>query len=65
MIIVGLVPFVLGFLLAWTFTVVSQVKSKAAIGKRNRTIACLEQDVARLKPTPPKTSESPVSVDRQ
>ena len=51
MIIVGLIPFMLGFLLAWTFTVVSQVKSKAAIGKRNRTIAGLEQDVARLKPT--------------
>ena len=64
MIIVGLIPFMLGFLLAWTFTVVSQVKSKAAIGKRNRTIAGLEQDVARLKPTT-KTSESPVSVDRQ
>jgi uncharacterized integral membrane protein len=64
MIIVGLIPFVLGFLLAWTFTVVSQVKSKAAIGKRNRTIAVLEQDVARLKPTT-RTSESPVSVDRQ
>ena len=64
MIIVGLIPFVLGFLLAWTFTVVSQVKSKAAIGKRNRTIAGLEQDVARLKPAS-KTSESPVSVDRQ
>ncbi|VAX32605.1 hypothetical protein MNBD_NITROSPINAE05-367 [hydrothermal vent metagenome] len=63
MIIVGLVPFIMGFLLAWSFTVVSQVKSKAAIGKRNRTIAGLEQDVERLKPTP-KTSESTVGVDR-
>jgi uncharacterized integral membrane protein len=63
MIIVGLIPFIMGFLLAWSFTVVSQVKSKAAIGKRNRTIAGLEQDVARLKPTD-ETSEPSVGVNR-
>lgn len=62
LIIVGLVPFILGFLLAWTFTIVSQVKSKAVIGKRNRTIKCLEEDVERLKPDT-KISESPVNVD--
>jgi uncharacterized integral membrane protein len=63
MIIVGLIPFIMGFLLAWSFTVVSQVKSKAAIGERNRTIAGLEQDVERLKPTT-ETSGSTVGVDR-
>jgi uncharacterized integral membrane protein len=62
LIIVTLVPFVLGFLLAWTFAVVGQVKSKAAIGKRNRAIASLEQDVERLKPRT-KTSESVVGAD--
>jgi uncharacterized integral membrane protein len=62
LIIVGLIPFILGFLLAWSFTIVNQVKSKAAIGKRNRTIKSLEEDVERLKPHN-KTSESSVNVD--
>ena len=61
LIIVGLIPFMLGFLLAWTFTIVSQVKSKAAIGKRNRAIKSLEKDVQRLTPDG-KTSASPVGV---
>jgi uncharacterized integral membrane protein len=62
LIIVVLTPFVLGFLLAWTFAVVGQVKSKAVIGKRNRVIASLEEDVERLKPRT-KISESSVGVD--
>ncbi len=63
MIIVGLIPFVLGFLLAWTFTLASQVKSKAAIRRRNRAIASLEQELARLKP-PADILKAPVGVDR-
>jgi uncharacterized integral membrane protein len=61
-IVVALGPFVIGFLLAWSFTVVSRVKSKAAIGKRNRAIVSLEQDVERLK-SHSKASGSAVGVD--
>ncbi len=63
LILVALTPFVMGFLLAWSFTFVGRVKSKAAIGKRNRTIASLEEELERLK-SHSKISESVVSVDR-
>ncbi len=62
LIIVALIPFVLGFLLAWTFSIIGQVKSKATIGKRNRTIASLNEDLDRLK-SHSKTSEPVVGVD--
>lgn len=63
LILVALIPFVLGFLLAWSFTFVSRVKSRAAISKRNRTIASLNDELDRLK-SPSKISGSVVSVDR-
>lgn len=62
LIVVTLIPFVLGFLLAWTFSLVGQVKSKATIGKRNRTIASLNQDLDRLK-SHTKDVESTISAD--
>ena len=62
LILVALTPFVLGFLLAWSLTILNRVKSKAAIGKRNRTIASLEEDLERLK-SHTKTSGSAVGVD--
>jgi len=62
LIFVALIPFVLGFFLAWSFTFVNRVKSKVAIGKRNRTIASLEGDVERLKSNS-KASESVVGAD--
>ena len=62
LILVALTPFVLGFLLAWSFTILNRVKSKAAICKRNRTIASLEEDLERLK-THAKASESTVGAD--
>ena len=63
LIFVALTPFLLGFLLACSFTFLNRVKSKAAIGKKNRTIASLEEDLERLK-SQTKTSESVVVVDR-
>ena len=62
LILVALTPFILGFLLAWSLTILNRVKSKAVIGKRNRTIASLEEDLERLK-SHTKTSESAVGVD--
>ena len=62
LILVALTPFVLGFLLAWSFTILNRIKSKAAIGKRNRTIASLEEDLERLK-SHTKASESVVGMD--
>lgn len=59
LILVGLLPFVLGFVLAWSFTILNRVKSKTAINKRNRTITSLNEELDRLK-SPSKTSE-PVS----
>jgi uncharacterized integral membrane protein len=61
-IFVALIPFILGFLLAMSFTFVSQVKSKAAIAKRNRTIKSLNEDLDRLK-SHTKISEPTVGVD--
>jgi len=49
LILVALIPFVLGFVLAWSFTVLNRVKSKTIINKRNRTIASLNEELDRLK----------------
>lgn len=59
LILVSLVPFVLGFVLAWSFTLLNRVKLKTAINKRNRTITSLNEELDRLK-SHSKTSE-PVS----
>ena len=62
LILVALIPFILGVFLTWSFTFVGRIKSKAAIGKRNRTIASLEEDLERLK-SHTKASESVVGMD--
>jgi uncharacterized integral membrane protein len=49
MILVALAPFVLGFVLAWSFTVLNRVKSKTMINKRNRTISSLNEELDKLK----------------
>lgn len=49
LVLVVLVPFVMGFVLAWSVMVVNRVKSKAMINKRNRTIASLNEELDRLK----------------
>jgi uncharacterized integral membrane protein len=49
LILVALTPFVLGFVLAWSFTVLNRVKSKTMINKRNRAITSLTEEVDRLK----------------
>ncbi len=57
LILVALTPFVLGFVLAWSFTVLNRVKSKTVINKRNRTIASLNAELDKLK-SHSKISES-------
>ncbi len=62
LILVALTPFLLGFLLAYSLTILNRVKSKAAISKRNRIIASLEEDLERLK-SQAKASEPVVGMD--
>ena len=52
MVFVVLVPFILGFILAWSFTIVNRVKSRAMIGKRNRTIASLNAELEKAPMIP-------------
>ena len=63
MVFVVLIPFILGFILAWSFTIVNRVKSKAMISKRNRTITSLTEELDRLK-TDPRIAEAAGSPNR-
>ncbi|GJL78119.1 MAG: hypothetical protein NPINA01_11080 [Nitrospinaceae bacterium] len=61
LVLVVLIPFAMGFVIAWSFMVVNRVKSNAMINKRNRTIASLNEELERFKAHP----QIPASVSSQ
>ena len=59
--VVILVAFGTGFLLAWFIESVLRIKLKVTVRKLNKTIRSLEKELEKLKP-PPKVEEAPVPV---
>ncbi len=49
LIFVVLVPFVIGFLLAWFFALVARIKLKTTLMRKNRTIENLSKELEQLK----------------
>lgn len=47
--LVVLLPFVAGFILAWLFNLVSKFKLKSTLRRQNKTIQNLEEELVRLK----------------